>query len=94
MTKNDKIAMLILGAAATVAVIQFLNQPKEKKKEFVDYLKERTTELLDHTDDTVERVNGYLMDYDKQPVGAWVDKLYILKNMFRNLYKTEKKFFL
>lgn len=94
MTRNDKIAALILGAAATVAVIRYLNMPADKRKEFTDHIKARTNELLDHADNTVDRVKGFLSEYDEQPKSAWIEKLYVLKKMFKSLYTTDKKFFL
>lgn len=94
MTRNDKIAALILGAAATVAVIRYLNMPEEKRKEFTDHIKTRTSELLDNADNTVDRVNGFLGEYDEQPENAWIEKLYVLKKMFKSLYTSDKKFFL
>lgn len=88
MTRNDKIAALILGAAAIVAVVHYIKMPEEEKRELADRIKKRTNELLNNTDQTVEKVNGFLDEYDKQPANAWIDKLYILKKMFRNLYST------
>lgn len=87
MTRNDKIAALILGAAATVAIIRYCQMPEEERKELTDRIKTRTNELLDKADDTVDRVNTFLGEYDQQPDNAWVEKLYILKKMFKSLYQ-------
>jgi|GEM_PF-817479 len=93
-TKSDKIALFILGAAATVAVIRFLNMPKEEREEFWEHIKERTNTLLENTDQTVEKVNHFIGEYDSKGDNEWVDKLYILKKMFKNLYGSDKHFLL
>lgn len=90
MTRNDKIAAFILGAAAAVAIVRYMKMPEEEKREFQEHLKERTNALLSNADQTVDQVNRFLNDYDSQPENAWVDRLYILKNMFRNLYGSSK----
>ena len=94
MSRNDKITAIILGAAAAVAVYRFFKMPEEDRKEFFDHLKDRTNHLLDNTDDTIQKVNHYMDNYDNQEENAWVDKLYILKKMFRDLYGSEKHFLL
>lgn len=86
MTRNDKIAVFILGAAAAVAIVRYIRMPEEEKREFVEHIKDRTNELLSETDQTVNKVNHFLSDYDQQPDDAWVDKLYIIKKMFKSLY--------
>lgn len=90
MTRNDKIAAFILGAAAAVAIVRYLKMPEEEKKEFVSHLKDRTNELLSNADQTVDQVNHFLGQYDAQSENAWVDKLYIIKKMFKDLYGSEK----
>lgn len=94
MTRNDKIAAFILGAAAAVAIVRYIKMPEEEKQEFLGHLKDRTNELLSNADQTVDHVNSFLSDYDQQPENAWVDKLYILKKMFRSLYGSDKHFLL
>lgn len=90
MTRNEKIAAIILGAAAAVAVYRFFSMPADEREEFFDHIKERTGELLDDADQTVNKVNSYLERYDHEEENAWVDKLYILKRMFKDLYTSEK----
>lgn len=94
MSRNEKIAAAILGAAAAVAVYRFFKMPEEERKEFFNHLKERTAELLDDADETIDKVNNYMDNYDTQHQNAWVDKLYILKKMFKDLYGSEKHFLL
>lgn len=94
MSRNDKIAAFILGAAAAVAIIRYIKMPEVEKKEFFDHIKDRTNDLLSNADQTVDHVNNFLGEYDRQGENAWVDKLYILKKMFRNLYGSDKHFLL
>lgn len=93
-TKSDKIAALILGAAATIALIRFFKMPKEEREEFFEHLKERTNLLLENTEATVDKVNHFISEYDSKGENEWVDKLYILKNMFKTLYGSDKHFLL
>ncbi len=90
MSRNDKIAAIILGAAATVAIIQYLRMSDEEKSRLFNKIKDRTHELLSNAEETVDRVNNFLSQYDDQPGNAWIDRLYILKKMFKDLYHSEE----
>jgi len=94
MAKTNKIAALILGAAAGVAVIKFFSMPKEEREEFCAHLKNKTHELLDNAEDTVEKVERYMDEFKSKGEGEWIDKLYVLKKMFKNLYGSEKHYLL
>lgn len=94
MAKTNKIAALILGAAAGAALIKFLNMPKEERDHFCDHLKTRTNQLLDNAEQTVEKVEHYMDEVKAKGEGEWIDKLYILKNMFKSLYGSDKHFLL
>jgi len=94
MSRNDKIALIIFGAAAALATYKLFEMTQEKRKEFFDHIKTRTSQLLDKTDDTVSRVNKFMDEYDAQGEDAWIDKAYILKKMFRDLFGSEKHFLL
>lgn len=87
MSRNDKIAAIILGAAAVAAIIHYVSMPEEEKKKCVNHIKDRTRELLNNAEETAEKVQNFLGEYDKQPANGWIDKLYILKKMFNSLYK-------
>lgn len=93
---NDtkQIAGLILGAAAGVALYKFFSMPKEEREEFCTHIKDTTNELLDNAEDTVEKVEHFISEFNSTGKGEWIDKLYILKKMFKNLYGTDKRFFL
>lgn len=90
MSRNDKIAAIILGAAATVAVIQYLRMSEEEKERLLTKIKDRTHALLNNAEETIERVNGFLSEYDDQPHNAWIEKLYTLKKMFKDLYSSDE----
>ena len=95
MDKNSKqIAGLILGAAAGFALYQFFSMPKEKRDEFYAHIKNTTNELLDNAEDTVGKVEPYISEFNSRGEGNWIDKLYILKKMFRNLYGSGKNYLL
>jgi glutaredoxin 2 len=94
MTNTNKVAALILGAAAGVALVKFFSMPKEERKEFYSHLKNTTHELLDNAEDTVEKVEHFMNEYNSKGKDEWIDKLYIVKKMFRNLYGSDKHYLL
>jgi hypothetical protein len=94
MAKTNKIAAIILGAAAGVALVKFLSMPKEERDEFFANIKSKTSELLDNAEDTVEKVEHYMDEYKSKGENEWIDKLYILKKMFKNLYGSGKHYLL
>ena len=94
MTKSDKAALIILGAAAGVAIWRFFNMPVEERKELCQHIKNTTTELLDNAEDTVEKVNHFITELDDKGRNGWIDKLYLVKKMFRDLYGSEKRYLL
>lgn len=94
MAKTNRVAALILGAAAGVALVRFFKMPEEERKEFYNHIKNKTNQLLDNAEDTVEKVEYYMNEYNSKSKNAWIDKLYVLKKMFRNLYGTEKHYLL
>lgn len=94
MAKTNKIASLILGAAVGVAIVKFFSMPKEDRKELCTHLKNKTNELLDNAEDTVEKVERYMDEFKSKGEEEWIDKLYILKKMFKNLYGSQKHYLL
>ncbi|HUZ60200.1 MAG TPA: YtxH domain-containing protein [Hanamia sp.] len=94
MTRKDQITAFILGAAAGVALVRFFNMPEEERKAFCNNLKNKTNQLLDNAEDTVEKVEHYIDEYQSKGKNDWIDKLYVLKKMFRNLYGTQKNYLL
>lgn len=94
MAKTNQVAALILGAAAGVALVRFFRMPEEERKAFCNHLKYQTNYLLDNAEDTVEKVEHYMDEYNSKDKNDWIDKLYVLKKMFRNLYGTEKHYLL
>jgi hypothetical protein len=94
MSTTNKVAALILGAAAGVALVKFFNMPKEEREEFYAHVKNTTHQLLDDAEDTVEKVEHFMDEYKSKGKNEWIDKLYILKKMFKNLYGSEKHYLL
>ena len=94
MNKSNTIAAVILGAAATVALIRFFNMPKERRDAFFSHLKDTTETLLDDAEETVEKVEQYMDEIKSKGENEWIDKLYVLKRMFRDFYGSENHFLL
>ena len=94
MTKSDKAALVILGAAAGVAIWRFFKMPLIERQEFCRHITETTNELLNNAEDTVEKVNHFITEIDEKGKDDWIDKLYLVKKMFRDLYGSEKRYLL
>ncbi|MEO6681711.1 MAG: YtxH domain-containing protein [Ginsengibacter sp.] len=94
MTKSEKAALVILGAAVGVAVWRFFSMPDKERKELVQHIKKTTVDLLDNAEETVEKVDHFIGQIDQKGSGEWIDKLYLLRKMFRDLYGSGKRFLL
>ena len=94
MNKSNTIAAVILGAAAGVAFIRFFNMPKEERERYFSHLKNTTHILLDDAEETVEKVEHYMDEFKSKDENEWIEKLYILKRMFKDLYGSEQHFLL
>jgi len=94
MSKQNKIAAIILGAAAGAALIKFFSMPQEKREEFYGHLKNKTHQLLDNAEETVEKVEHYMDELKEKGEDEWIDKIYILKKMFKHLYGSDKHYLL
>lgn len=94
MTKNNQVAAFIIGAAIGVTLARFFSMPKADRQAFYDDLKNKTNQLLDNAEDTVEKVEHYMNELKDKGEGQWIDKLFVLKKMFRNFYGSEKHYLL
>lgn len=94
MEKTNKIAGFILGAAAGIALVKFFRMPKEDREVFCNHLKTQTNQLLDNAEDTIEIVEQYMDEFKSKDDEDWIERLFVLKKMFRNLYGSEKNYLL
>jgi phage-related protein len=94
MTKTNQVAAFILGAATGVALVRFFSMPKIERQAFYNDMKKVTNQLLDNAEDTVEKVEHYMNEFKDKGEGQWIDKLFVLKKMFRNFYGSEKHYLL
>lgn len=94
MAKSNTIAAIILGASAGLALLKFFSMPKEERDAFIDHLKLRTNALLDDAEETVEKVEHFIEEIKLKEEDEWIDKLLVLKKMFKDLYGSEKHYLL
>jgi hypothetical protein len=94
MAKSTRIASLIFGASVGLAILKFYNMSKEDRKAFVDHIEDTTSDLLDNAESTVEKVEYFMNEIKSKGEKEWMEKLYILKKMFVQLYGTEKRYLL
>jgi len=94
MRNSNTIAAVILGASAGVALLKFYSMPKEERDEFFSHLKNRTNILLDNAEETVEKVEHFMDEIKDKAEGDWMQKLLVLKKMFKDLYGSEKHYLL
>ena len=90
MEKSNKIAALILGAAAGVAIVRFFSMPKEEQQEFCEHIKNKTSQLLDDAEASVEKIEHFMEEYKSKEENDWIDKLYALKKMLKDFYGSQK----
>ncbi len=86
MAKSSTISAIILGASIGVALLKFYSMPKEERDEFFDQVKKQTDYLLDNAEDTVEKVEQFMGEIKSKDENEWIEKLYIVKKMFNDLY--------
>ncbi|MEO8962439.1 MAG: hypothetical protein ABI325_11190 [Ginsengibacter sp.] len=94
MANKNKITALIFGAAVGVALVKFFSMPKEDREAFYNYLKDQTSLLIDNAEDTVEKVEHYMDEFKEKNDDEWIEKLFVLKKMFKNLYGSENRYLL
>ncbi|MEO6406225.1 MAG: hypothetical protein ABIY51_02635 [Ferruginibacter sp.] len=86
MSKSSYISGIILGAAAALALYKFFSMTEEERDELLHDIKEKTKDLLDNAEDTVEKVEHYVAQIKEKGEGEWVDKMYLAKKMIREFY--------
>ena len=94
MAKSSTIAAIIFGASIGVALLKFYSMPKEERDAFLNHLKNKTDELLDNAEATVEKVEQFMEEVKSKGEKEWIEKLYVMKKMFRELYGTDRSFLL
>ena len=92
MSKSNYIPAIILGAAAIVTVLKFYEMPKEERDLFFSNLKNKTHNLLDEAEVTIDKVEHYVAQLKSKSSEEWVDKVHIIRNMFKELYGHELRF--
>ncbi len=92
MAKSSTIAGIILGASIGVALLKFYSMPKEDRDAFFDHLKNTTDDLLDNAEATVEKVEHFMGEMKSKGENEWIEKLYVLKKMFRDFYGIDKRY--
>jgi hypothetical protein len=92
MTKANTIGALIIGAAAGLALLKYYSMPDEEREEFVSHLKNRTHDLLDDAENTVEKIKVHFAEIDAKP--NTVDKLFVFKRLLSDLFGSERRYLL
>ena len=86
MAKSSTVSAIILGASIGVALLKFYSMPKEERDAFFDRIKKQTDVLLDNAEDTVEKVERFMDQIKSKEENEWIEKLYVVKKMFNDLY--------
>ncbi len=94
MNKSPGVASLILGASIAVTILKFYSMSKEEREAFWDHIKSTTNDLLDNAESTVEKVERFMNELKSKGENEWIEKLFVLKKMFVQLYGTEKRYLL
>ncbi len=94
MPKSSTITALIFGASIGVALLKFYSMPKEDRDAFFDHLKKTTDNLLDNAENTVEKVEQYMSEMKSKGENDWIEKIYVVKKMLKELYGTNDNAYL
>ncbi|MEP6582833.1 MAG: hypothetical protein ABJA90_01145 [Ginsengibacter sp.] len=86
MAKSSTIAAIILGASIGVALLEFYSMPKEERDAFFRQLKNKTSDLLDEAENTVEKVEQFMDEVKSKGENEWIEKLYVVKKLYKELY--------
>ena len=92
MSKSNTIGAVILGAAAALALLKFLNMPDDERQEFISHLKNRAHDLLDDAEETVDTVKRHFAEIDAKQPDEWVDKLFVFKRLLTELFGSERRY--
>ena len=88
--KSSTVSAIILGASIGVALLKFYSMPKEDRDAFFKGLKKQTDFLLDNAEETVEKVEHFMGEMKGKNENEWIEKAYVLRKMFKDLYGTDK----
>lgn len=91
MQKSNQIGSIILGAAAALALYKYSQMSKEERHEFFSAIRDKTQELLEDADNTVEKVQHYVGQIKEKQPDQWFDKLYLIRKMLSEFYGFSSK---
>jgi len=86
MERSKQVGAIIIGAATLLAIYKFYGMSKEERNEFFSHVRDKTQELLEDADNTVEKVQHYVVQMKDKNPDEWFDKLYLLRKMFSDFY--------
>lgn len=94
MARSNYIGAIILGAAAGLALLKYYSMPEDERQEFLSHLKNRTHDLLDDAEGTVDKMKQHFAEIDSKAPEEWVDKLFVVKRMIEDLFGSERRYLL
>jgi len=91
MTKSNSVAAIVLGAAIGLTLIRFFTLSKEERDQVLSDIKHKTSDLLDDAEATVEKVKHYVEELKSKRPEEWTDKIFVIRNMLKDLYGAENR---
>jgi uncharacterized Rmd1/YagE family protein len=91
MAKSNSIAAIILGAAVGLTLLRFFNLSKAERNQVLADIKYKSHDLLDDAEATVEKVKHYVEELKSKSADEWTDKIFVMKNMLKDLYGAEHR---
>ncbi len=91
MAKSNSVAAIILGAAVGLTLIRFFNLSQEERDQVISDIKRKTNDLLDDAEATVEKVKQYVEELKSKRPDEWTDKIFVVRNMLKDLYGPEHR---
>ena len=91
MQKSQQIGAVILGAAVAYGIYRLYQMPTYEREQFVNRIKDKAQNILEDSDKTVEKVQHYVAQMKGTEPDQWLDKLFLLKKMFNDIFGNNTK---
>ncbi len=86
MEKSNQVATIIFSAAAALAIYKLYQMSKEERRDLLVSIRDKTHELLEDSEKTVEKVQHFVEELKSKNPDQWFDKLYLVKKMVNEFY--------
>jgi len=92
MTKETKLAGLLITGAVAYAAYRYFKLPEEEREELVSNIKSKANKVLNKTSEILDTVQDYMSELKEKEEDEVLDKVVVVKNMLFDIFggKQEK----